>query len=236
MPSLKSIGKLAQQGLGKLGDVAEGVGGAVMDAASPQKPDQRLVDAQRLFQTLAYERKMPDVALKYVQSLGLSKKDYLKVISQPIDRNVEIAAAASIDPTAGKNPFGFLGKGAQTEAQAARFAEMEAARAGMQKPVKNPFDDVQFANESKRGAAANADRMLLRTNPAAYLAKHGVDDISPRTPLTVEETNSAIDEVYKQMRILDYNSNPNSLVNKQLYKRLLQLIEHQNGFLMSGGQ
>lgn len=49
-----------------------------------KKPD--LNNVRMIFRTLAIERGMPETALKYVNSLGLSKKDYNSVISQGMSK------------------------------------------------------------------------------------------------------------------------------------------------------
>lgn len=52
-------------------------------------PDNKpnLDNIKIIFRTLAIDRGMPDVALKYLEGLGLSKKDYNKVISQGVSKD-----------------------------------------------------------------------------------------------------------------------------------------------------
>jgi hypothetical protein len=100
-----------------------------------KKPD--LNSVRMIFRTLAIERGMPEVAMKYVKSLGLSKKDYNNVISQSVDKNARNEAIAAV--TASGRPLAVKSLGAgkkRVESPADTLAQMGR----LIKKTKTKFD------------------------------------------------------------------------------------------------
>ena len=98
-----------------MGSPKEAGGGAGGGGGGPWRTDddnkKRLKNIQIIFRTLAIERGMPEEALKYVKGLGLSKKDYNKVISQSVDDRARGDAMAAV--TGSGRPMARVKRGGQ---------------------------------------------------------------------------------------------------------------------------